>query len=364
MKRLLLIIGTLVIILLLLLLVLRCSQKVPEVQVSPDWNYTPGPERPVARFVRLADGDLLAATPAGEVVAIDANGGETMLVPASVAELQPRVVFNATGDTFGILRGEAFELYDREGRKLSELPVQAGMFKLVPSSRKVYSPEVRQDGPEDRLVINARILDSLGAVQASWPAQGLEISRLTDQHLVYATSEELVKTTLSGTELWRVPIRVRKMEISPDAVHTLVNSAYNSSEIHLFKEEVELASDDLGGPVWNIAISPDGRFAAATTQTRLHIYADGGLVQKIELGVEYAVSIDVNNRGEVLVGGQKAGHTAATVLYDRNGVLLWQESAGTDDSAWRPEVRFDAPGDHYVVRYRDRLASYTIVRGP
>jgi len=364
MKRLLLIIGILVIVLLLLFLVFRCSQKEPAVQVSPDWSYTPEPEKPLARFVPLADGGVLAATPAGDVLAIDAHGGETLLVPAGVSAVQPRVVFNATGDTFGILRGETFELYDRQGTKLSALPVQPGMFKLVPSSRKIYSPEVRQGGPEDRLVLNARILDAVGTVQASWPAQGLEISRLTDQHLVYATADELVKTTLSGTELWRVPIRVRKLKISQDAIHSLVNSAYSSSKIHLFKEENELGSDDLGAPVWNIAISPDGRYAAASTQTRLHIYADGAVRQAIQLGVEYAVSIAVNNRGEVLVGGQKTGHTAHVALYNWKGALLWQESAGTDDSAWRPEVRFDATGDHYLVRYKDRLASYMIVRAP
>ncbi|MEJ2308074.1 MAG: hypothetical protein P8Z31_07410 [Gammaproteobacteria bacterium] len=360
MKRLLVI---LLLILFLLLLGRYCG-RAPEIAISPDWTYTPANEKPLARFVPLADGKLLAATPDGEVIAIDDAGNETLLVPAVPSEYRPRVIFNATGDSFGILRGANFEHYDPQGTKISEIPFQAGTFKLVPASRKIYSPEVREFGEDNRKVLNARILDSHGAVQATWPAPGLEVSRLTNQHLVYATSEELVKTTLTGAELWRVPIRVRKLRVSRDASHSIVNSAYDSGMIHTYKEETELGSDDLGGPVWNIAISPDGRYAAASTQTVLHIYADGTRVAAIDPGLEYAVSIAVNNKGEVLVGGQKSGHAAHVALYDRNGAMLWEESSGTDDSAWRPEVRFAPSGDRYLVRHKDRLTSYSIERAP
>jgi hypothetical protein len=159
-------------------------------------------------------------------------------------------------------------------------------------------------------------------------------------------------------------MRVRKIEISRDAVYGIVNSAFDSSKIHIYKEETELGNDNVDGPVWNIAISPDGRFAAASSQTRLHIYADGTRIAAIDLNLEYTVSVAVNNSGEVLVGGQKSGHGAHVALYDRDGALLWEESAGTDNSAWRPEVRFDTSGDHYFVRHKERLASYSIVRAP
>jgi hypothetical protein len=201
-------------------------------------------------------------------------------------------------------------------------------------------------------------------VLASWPAQGLEISRLTSQHLVYATNTELVKTTLSGKELWRIPIKVRKLTISSDAVYSLVNSAYTSSKIHYLKNDTELGSDDLGGSVWNLTISPGGRRAAASTQARLHFYADGSRRASIDLNLEYTVSIDVNDRGEVLVGGQTKEHAASLALYRENGALLWKASSGKETSAWRPEVRFATDGDHFLVRYKDRLASYMIERGP
>ncbi len=364
MKRLVLLIGILVIILVLLLLLFLYSKQGSEVQVSSEWTYATEEDKPLVRFVPLAEGGALAATPAGGVYAIDVNGRASLLVPAVVSNTQSRVVFNATGDTFGILRGESFVLYDVQGTQLSELPFQEGMFKLVPSSRRIYSPEVRQDGPEDRVVINARILDALGDVVTSWPAPGLEISRLTSQHLVYATNTELVKTTLSGTELWRIPIKLRKLTISSDAAYSLINSAHTSSKIHYLKDDTELGSDDLGSPVWNLALSPNGRHAGASTQSRLHLYADGSRRAAIDLNLEYAVSIDVNNKGEVLVGGQAKDHAAHVALYGEDGALLWEESSGTDTSAWRPEVRFDATGDHYLVRYKDRLASYMIERAP
>ena len=102
-----------------------------------------------------------------------------------------------------------------------------------------------------------------------------------------------------------------------------------------------MGNDDLGSPVWNIAISPDGGHAAATTRTGLSLYADGARLYSIDLDLEYTVSVAVNNNGEVLVGGQKSGHAAQVALYSRDGVLLWEESSGTDNSAWRPEVRFE-----------------------
>lgn len=363
MKRILLILAILVIVLLLLLLFRNCQPQ-SEVDVSPGWSYTPEAQKPLTRFVPLADGGMLATTPAGDVLAIDADGNETLLVAALPATRMPHVVFNPTGDAFGILRGAVFELYDPQGSKISEVPFQGGMFKLVPRSRKIYSPEVQEFGEDNRQVQNARVLDSGGVVLATWPAPGLQISRLSDQHLLYATNEELVKTSLAGSELWRVPLRVRKLAISHDAVYSIVNSARESNRIHLFMEGTEQGTDVLDGPVWNIAISPDGRYAAASTQTSLSVYADGARLFRTDLNLEYTVSIAVNNNGEVLVGGQKTGHLAHVALYDRDGMLLWEESSGTDNSAWRPEVLFDISGDRYYVRQKNLMASYTIVRTP
>jgi hypothetical protein len=318
----------------------------------------------LVRFVALTAGGALASSPMGDVYTIDSSGRGTLLLKGNEIEPRPRVVFNASGDTFGILRSNGFTFYDAQGTKLSTLPVRPGMYKLVPSSQRIYSPEVHEQGPEDRMVINARILDRLGAVQATWPAPGLEISRITSQHLVYATTTELVKTTLTGTELWRTPVRIRKFKISADGVHSIINSAHTSNRIHHYKESTEIGTDTFDHPIWNLAISPGGRYSAATSQTELHIYADGITQHTIKLAVDYAVSVDVNDKGEVLVGGQAADHAGYVVLYDQGGSLLWEDRSGQDNNAWRPEVRFDSTGDHYVVRHKDRLSSYTIERSP
>ncbi|NOQ47252.1 MAG: hypothetical protein GQ559_11395 [Desulfobulbaceae bacterium] len=347
-----------------LLLTGCCLCPEPETKVTAGWSYVPEDKTLLTRFVPMAAGGALASTPRGDVYAIDTSGREMLLVEGIQSEPRSRVVFNTTGDTFGILRSDGFTIYDAQGTKLSTQPIQRGMYKLVPSGQRIYSPEVREEGPEDRTVINARILDRLGTVQAVWPAPGLEISRLTSQHLVYVTNTELVKTTLAGTELWRTPVPVRKIKISEDGVYSIINSAYASNRILHYKESTGMGTDTFDGPVWNLAISPGGRYAAATSQTELHIYADGLIQHATKLAVEFAVSVDVNDRGEVLVGGQAMDHAAYVALYDQGGSLLWEDRSGPDNNAWRPEVKFDTAGDHYLVRHKDRLVSYRIERSP
>lgn len=357
-----LVLALAVILLILLVWFWLCPE--PDAPVSVGWSSVPDDATHFARFLPLAAGGALASTREGDVYAIDSGGRETLLLAASEPPAPTRVVFNGTGDTFGILHEDGFSVYDAQGGKLSDLPLQPGFYKLVPSGRRIYSPEVREDGPEDRTVINARILDGLGVVQASWPVPGLEISRLTSQHLVYATATELIKTTLAGTELWRTPVRVRKLAVSDDATRSIVNSARDSNTIHQFAEETMIGTDRFERAVWNLAISPDGRHSAATSQTELRMYQDGVLKHAIELPVEFAVSVDVNDRGGVLVGGQAARHVAYVALYDAGGALIWEDRSAPDDNAWRPEVRFDASGDHCVVRHKDKLTSYTIDWSP
>ncbi len=354
--------GMAVIILLLSLLLLNgcTSCQAPQAEVSQVWDYVPEDKASWVGYMPLADGRVLAATRNGDVYAVDNGGSGKRLVKGG--EVPTRVIFNHGGDTFGTLRSDSFTVYDSQGIKLLKLPNQPGAYKLVPPGTDIYSPKVQEKGPELRTVLSARILDHQGNLKSEWPAPGLLISRLSPQYLLYATETEWIKTTLAGSELWRTPVRIRKVRISRDGTYSLINSAHTSETILYYKEDQLIGTDNFDGPVWNLAISPEGRYTVATSQNALRLYESGQRQYEVKLDLAFTVSVDVNERGEVLVGGQAKDHSAYVMLYDHTGLQLWQTQAAPDDNAWRPEVRFDPTGDRCLVRYKDRLAAYQIER--
>jgi hypothetical protein len=233
------------------------------------------------------------------------------------------------------------------------------MFKQVPSSQLVYSPEVQGD-PENMHVSKGRILDAMGAVKWTFPANGLKFSRLTSAHIIYSTGLELVKSTFQGVEVWRTPVKVRKFEISGNSGRLIVNDAEDSAKVYHYNGGSRGGTDSLNAPVWNLAMSPGGKYSAASSQTKLHVYVDGNRESRVSLPVAYAVSLDINDKGEALVGGQDSDFTSHVLMYDASGYLLWEEKSVTDNNAWQPGVHFNPGGDSFVIRFKDGLKYYTI----
>jgi WD40 repeat protein len=306
----------------------------------------------------------LTSTSNGDVYVIDGSGMGVRLYAGKTEPPRPFVVFNPSGHTFGVLADNTFTLYDAAGGQLGVLPPEPGMYKQVPSCQLLYSPEVPGKDPEAARVTNGRILDAAGTVKATFPADGLIFSRLTSTHILYATNTELVKSTFLGVEQWRTPVKMRLFEISGNGDRIIVNSAADSAVVYHYTENIKTGSDSLDEPVWNIAISPSGTYSAATSKKELHVYEAGLRQSRISLPVAYAVSLDVNDNGEVLVGGQDDDFTSHVLMYDPAGNLLWEETSVTDNNAWRPGVHFNPGGDTYVIRYKDGLKFYTITRRP
>ncbi len=359
MKKLRKICGSLFLFPLLLGLVGCCCICKPKVEVRTDWTYPPPESVHFARVTAAPSGKILTSTRSGDVYSIDSSGTGVRLYVGKTVPPRPFVVFNPTGDTFGVLADNKFTLYDAAGSQLGVLPVEPGMFKQVPSSQLIYSPEVRGD-PENMQVIKGRILDATGAVKSTFPASGLKFSRLTGAHILYSTGTELVKSTFQGVEEWRTPEMVRKFEISKNGDRIIVNSAADSAIVYHYTGSTLTGTDSVDAPVWNLAISPGGKYSAAASQTKLQVYVDAQRESRVSLPVTYTVSLDINDLGEVLVGGQDSDFTSHVLMYDPVGNLLWEEKSVTDNNAWRPEVRFNPGGDTYVIRFKEGLKYYTI----
>lgn len=325
----------------------------PSVQVRKAWGPMGPPAGVVVDVAPRKDGSVLAAS-GNAVFSFDPAGQTLPVAEGGAAVLDP------TGRTFGLQRDDAFQVFDGEGQPLGSLPaLPHSLFKLAPGGRAVYAPRVvvrREFG----VVEDARLLRPDGTRLAEFPARGLDISRLLADRFVYTLPDSLHARSLDGTELWSARVQVHKFETAGE--RTILVRRYVPGEVLHFEREKRLSEAKVEGVVWNLAISPDSRFSAATTRTTLSLFRDGKLTATLRLPLAYANSLDVSDRGEALVGGQDAKGAAAILLYDPQGTLLWRGSGGEDSSGYRPGVRFFPGGDRFLVIERQGLTAYDVSR--
>lgn len=299
------------------------------------------------------DGSLLAAS-GNAVFAIDKDGHATALGSGERAVLDP------AGRAFGLWQRDAFHVFDANGERLGTLPAPLlSTFKFAPGGKLVYAPRVtvrREFG----VVESVRLVRPDGSKVADFPAAALQISRLFDNRIVYTLPDALVARAFDGQELWSAKLPVHKFEASGD--RAIVVRRYVPGEVLHLDRGQRLATAKVEGVVWNLAISPDGRFSAATTQTQLYVFRDGQPTATLRLPLAYANALDVSNRGEALVGGQGAKGEAMVLLYDAQGTLLWRGEAGQDRAAYRPGVRFAPGGERFLVIEQRGVSAYDVQR--
>jgi hypothetical protein len=351
-------------IFLLPLLAAGCiSPDTRQVVVQPGWFVEAAKSIHFARISTSSDGSILASTRKGVVYAIDTKGSEKIVYRGGSRPPYPFVSFNPGGKTFGVLAENTFTLFDAGGKKLGMIETEHGMIKQIPSTTLLFSPEVKTRSDEEWEVTGGRIINPDGTTVSSFPVRHMQFSRLTKEHIFYAAHKEFRKTAFTGKEEWQIPLAVRKFEISAEGTMIIINSASDSKRVLHYKDNSRTGEDIFLTPVWNLAISADGVYSAATSQVELRMYYNGKTEKKIRLPVFYAVSLDINEKGEVLVGGQDENFTSHVMMYSKAGVLLWEEKSIVDANAWRPEVRFTPGGETFIIRYKNGIKQYTIKGG-
>jgi len=301
-----------------------------------------------------AGGSVLAAT-GNAVSTIDPQGAATLLGQGESALLNPG------GESYALRRKGSLEIYDAAAQRLGGYPASGStlrsydIVKLIPGTELLYAPGVQ---PQEELgvVESARIFDANLHPVGDFPASGLEISRFGPDRIVYTQPGILAARRLDGRPLWEAEIDVHKFETAAD--RTILVPRFVKGKVFHYLQGKRVAAQPVDGVVWNLAIAPAGHFSAATTRTVLYLFKDGQLLSSVPLRVSSASSLAVSDRGEVLIGAQPA----QVFLYDAQGSLLWREEAGTDDSGYRPAVRFDPKGDRFLVIEKRGLSAYAIER--
>jgi hypothetical protein len=326
---------------------------------TPRWSL------PVAAHASLGPGafdDTGAVLTSEErkVVAISATGTATTLLELA----QPhRFVIDPAGQRFAVLTPTQVEVRDRSAALIASYGrTPSGYALFVPGTDLTYVPEVEEDGIERAVVTHARFYGPAG-LRHRFETPGLRMSRLTPHHLVYATRTELVRTTLAGLETWRRPLRLLTFEVSANGA-TLIGVLDHRGSCRVV--HVDLANGmvteetTLDSAFWNVAIAPLGRYSVATTQRAAHIFHDGKLVRRTDLGVGWTVSADVSNKGHVALGAQLPSHEALVILTGTAGPGALRMARPIERDGYRPNVRFSPDGQLLLLNGSTGLVAYEI----
>lgn len=294
------------------------------------------------------------------VLSIASDGTVTPLLPE--VEERPFVI-DARAAHFGTYTNDQFELRDRTGAVVFAAQRDGvAHASIVPGTQRIVVAEGAAD-PEKPKTTHLRIQNP-GGIERRIATPGLRNWRLGTDHLVYATSTELVRVSLAGVETWRRPLALSRFELSDNGARLIglrAREANTIVQVDLSNGNT-LASTPIGGSFWNMAIAPSGRYSAATTKDTLYLFDGGTLSRTLRLPVTWAVSLTVNDDGFAVVGAQHQDHSAEVLLVGPHGTGVFRAPRDSERFAWHPAPRFFPAAQSFIVVQSSGLTVYDIER--
>lgn len=321
------------------------------------WKVT-SPE-PFIGLAPRSDGSALATTRTS-VLAIDPTGTKTVLFEDKDGAAHPYVQEGVEG--FLVRTSKGAVVHDASGAKKSSLALGPNEWaRLVPGGLGTFAPHAVSADAEDSAVDKGRIFSDTGALSATFSAEGLVQSRTTKSYVIWSTRKALVKSKLNGTAVWSASVAVHRFETDAAGRFLVVHRAGDTRVVELYDEAKPIGSSTFDTPIWNVAISPSGVYAAACSKTVARLFKGGKLQASIPLVGVYPVSLDVSDRGQVLVGTQdRQKKQTAVTLADPSGATVWNQIFDDDTNAYRPDVRFAPDGRGFFVREKSGLSFYAM----
>jgi hypothetical protein len=339
------------------------------VSVDHAWNGSPADNAIYVDAVTAPDGSILAHTSFGGVHKIDETGTTSELLPSYGDISGPSVILNSTGNTFLEKNADTLSLYDYNSNPLGTFSTADAYYaRLIPGTEMILIPQIvhnNGDGESPKnITTGGRIIDSAGILQVEFTSDGLAGLKITSEKMVYRTPDEIVVLSLQGTELWRMTQSVESFSTSESAANIIVEDGNDTTSVLHFNGATLSHEVSLGEAVWDVAVSPDGHYSAATTKDAVHIFHNGELQISKSLPVAFTSSLDVSNNGEVAVGAKNADYSTHLFLLNKHGMILWEEQTGIIDRyGWRPEVTFQNNGETISARTKNGIDFFMIERG-
>jgi hypothetical protein len=165
---------------------------------------------------------------------------------------------------------------------------------------------------------------------------------------------------LDGQEQWRVSQPLREIKASAGGQALMgVGRAPGSRIVHLDPASgAVIGEHTLPTPSWAIGLSADGRFSFAATKTQVFVYLEGTLLYAHAVPHESFASADINDGGEIVVGGKVAGGQTQLYLAGSVADTPWARQGQIDQQAYRPLVRFRPGGRNFVSVENGHLDSF------
>lgn len=305
---------------------------------------------------------MLAAT-GGAVILVAADGTPKQIVKLSQEAPAERAVLASTGGAFGVLQGKKLHVRDAAGDSLYSASVGASdAVRLWPDGKAYVDPVVEGDDPEHGEAREVRVGDKVAT--EAFDAKGLRATRPAGDYLFYRTDAEIRKVDRKGAPIWSAQVPARLFE--PDAAGRWLVVARRDDvrKVAIYDDQNVVGSTSLEGPVWNVAIAPGGKFAAANSKGKLVVFADGKLAGSAQLGGGRPVALAVSDKGDVLVGYQDPAKKISLVIgFDSKGTQRWQIEVPHGKQAYRPDPRFFPDSKGFVVRHEAGLGAYRLPEG-
>jgi hypothetical protein len=186
----------------------------------------------------------------------------------------------------------------------------------------------------------------------------------SDDRMVWppgANGEELLVTTLNGTDLYsvHVPSEVGALRLSADgrviAMHLYGNELWHLIDGALLPPYLPDAT------LSELALAPGGRWTAFshTAPGRVHLFEAGEWRTGAALTLDSVDDLDVSDYGDVVVGGESDNGERGVLLLDANLELQFT-CAGPPSETYGPLVRFTRDGRRVIALFEDRLSVFGV----
>jgi hypothetical protein len=329
------------------------------VDVTPEWTASSPGNTPFMHVAWTSPTTLLAAT-GFDVYSVNTAGTKTLLFDGTETT---RPVLNPSGIGNSVRSGDAIAFYDNTGANVGTVsPTDRAYIKPIPSSHNVMWADRVLTGVEELRVTDGFVIGPNGEVQNALSIEDLEFCRITETDIFWVMRDVLIKTSLNNVEAWRLSIDLHSFEVSEDGNHVIGKLIEKRKVAHV-AGGVAGEPIELGDAIWDVAISPSGEHSSAITKSALYIFQSGELIGTVPLEVAYAITTDISDAGEALVGAKMADNTSRMLFFKKSGETLWESTHSlVDKSAWRPHVQVAPDNNSFVVRTGQDITFYSIER--
>jgi hypothetical protein len=297
----------------------------------------------------LADGTVMGVTEK-TLFRINATGTPTAVYTSPSAT---RFFVNTLG-RFALYTDSGVSHHTAEGALLGgyALP-QPALARFAPGTDQLVLLQASHVS-HDSMLDSMRVVSGGSSGTVTTTSDIMLASAVTTNRVIYGTQQALVGRTFAGSESWRVSTPVRELVASENGnVLFGVRRVTGSKVIQINPTNgAVLFEHVLPAPIWQLDVSPSGAYALAATKNKIYVYQNAQLVRTLSPAIATFATADVNDRGEVLVGGKTAAGVAVVQLIGPAGTQGWSELRDVDPQAYRPFVRFSpSSADFAVIRF-------------